>query len=276
MPELCLFVDAVRGKNLSLDGDQFGYALTPALQLPFDATPTLRVLEADIWYTTPNVSAVHGNNSLRFAQVTSGTVEGGTASLDMHTITFEDGLYSLEDLRAEISSYCMSSLLHDSALDVVGHSPTQKCEFKWDVQGTGYGIVLYLGDANSIGSLLGFAATDLVYDAFCADKTDEVARFRSGASANFDSLSHFLLHVSCLSGSNYDSSGSASTQVACAITPDVSPGNLIKYRPLHPIPTGCEGLRGNRTSNLTFAVTDNLGYAVVLRESWSARILISW
>ena len=48
MPELCLFVDAVQGKNLSLAGDQFGYALTPALQLPFDAVPTLRVLEADI------------------------------------------------------------------------------------------------------------------------------------------------------------------------------------------------------------------------------------
>ena len=276
MPELCLFIDSALGQNVSAAGDQFQYMLEPALQLPFNVTPTLKVLEADIWYTSPNVSAAKSNNVLRFAQITSGTIEGNTASFDMHTLTFEDGLYSLEDIRTEIAAYCLSANMHDSALDVVGHGPTQKAEFRWDVQGTGYGVILYLSDANSIGSLLGFRSTDVFYDSFRTNAPLEQARFRSEDSANFDALSHFLLHASCLSGTNYNSAGSASSQVACAITPDVSPGNLIKYRPLHPIPTQCESLRGNRTSNLSFKVTDNLGLAVVLKESWSARILISW
>ena len=146
-------------------------------------------------------------------------------------ITFEDGLYSLQDIRDEISSYCLSANLHDAALDVIGHAPTQKGEFRWDVQGTGYGVVLYLSDATSIGKLLGVDATDVFYDTFRDNAPLEVARFRVGASANFDALGHYLMHVSCLSGTNYDSAGSASSQVACAITPDVAPGNMIRYRP---------------------------------------------
>ena len=276
MPELCLFIDSSLGQNVSAAGDQFQYMLEPALQLPFNVTPTLKVLEADIWYTSPNVSAAKSNNVLRFAQITSGSIEDGTASFDTHTLVFEDGLYSLEDIRTEIAAYCLSANMHDSALDVVGHGPTQKTEFRWDLQGTGFGVILYLSDASSIGSLLGFQATDVYYDAFKVTTPLEHARFRSGNSANFDALSHFLLHASCLSGTNYNSAGSASSQVACAVTPDVAPGNLIKYRPLHPIPTQCESLRGNRTSSLSFKITDNAGGAVVLKESWSARILISW
>ena len=276
MPELCLFIDSSLGQNVSAAGDQFQYMLEPALQLPFNVTPTLKVLEADIWYTSPNVSAAKSNNVLRFAQITSGSIEDGTASFDTHTLVFEDGLYSLEDIRTEIAAYCLSANMHDSALDVVGHGPTQKTEFRWDLQGTGFGVILYLSDASSIGSLLGFQATDVYYDAFKVTTPLEHARFRSGNSANFDALSHFLLHASCLSGTNYNSAGSASSQVACAVTPDVAPGNLIKYRPLHPIPTQCESLRGNRTSSLAFKITDNAGGAVVLKESWSARILISW
>ena len=276
MPELCLFVDSSTGQNRSVDGDQFTYFLNPALKLPHDAAPTLRVLEADLWYTSPNVSAAKFNNKLRFAQITSGTIEGQTASLDVHTITFEDGLYSLQDIRDELAAYCVSANIHDSALDVVGHAPTQKAEFRWNVQGTGYGVLLYLSDAHSIGKLLGFDAVDVFYDTFRDNAPLETAHFRGNTSANFDALGHYLMHVSCLSGTNYDSGGSASSQVACAITPDVSPGSLIRYRPLHTIPTQCDALRGARTSSITFTITDNSGNSVVLKEAYSARILISW
>ena len=276
MPELCLFVDSSTGQNRSVDGDRCTYFLNPALQLPYEAQPTLRVLEADLWYTSPNVSAAKSNNTLRFAQITSGTIEGQTASLDVHTITFDDGLYSLQDIRDEISAYCLGANIHDAALDVIGHAPTQKCEFRWDVQGTGYGTVLYLSDATSIGKLLGFDVRDVFYDTFRDSAPLEVARFRGDSSANFDALGHYLIHVSCLSGTNYDSSGSAASQVACAITPDVTPGSMIRYRPLHTIPTQCDALRGARTSSITFNVTDNLGSAVVLKEAYSARVLISW
>ena len=80
--------------------------------------------------------------------------------------------------------------------------------------------------------------------------------FRSPSPANFDAVSLYLLNCSVLSGQNYDASGSGGGQVACAITPDVAPGNLMQYRP--------------------FAMTDNNNQAVALNETYTARIMISW
>ena len=75
---------------------------------------------------------------------------------------------------------------------------------------------------------------------------------------------------------NYDASGSGGGQVACAITPDVPPGNLIQYRPLTPLPCQAHALKDNRTSSIRFTMTDNNNAPVVLNEAYTARILISW
>ena len=56
MPELTLLIDSKLGRNRSADGSTFEYPLEPALMVPFDAEPTLRVLEANVFYTSPNVS----------------------------------------------------------------------------------------------------------------------------------------------------------------------------------------------------------------------------
>ena len=96
--------------------------------------------------------------------------------------------------------------------------------------------------------------------------------------ANFDAVSLYLLKCSVLSGQNYDASGSGGGQVACAITPDVAPGNLIQYRPLIPLPCQAHALKSNRTSSIRFAMTDNNNNSepVVLNEAYTAWILISW
>ena len=102
MPELTLLIDSKLGRNRSADGSAFEYPLDPALMVPFDAEPTLRVLEANVFYTSPNVSAAKSNNKLKFSVITSGTVAGGDVSTTDHTITFPDGLYSLADINAEL------------------------------------------------------------------------------------------------------------------------------------------------------------------------------
>ena len=97
MPELTLFVDSKLGTNRSADGSSFTYPLDPALMVPFDASPTMRVLEANVFYTSPNISAAKQNNRFRFSVITSGTVAGGNLITADHSITFADGLYSLSD-----------------------------------------------------------------------------------------------------------------------------------------------------------------------------------
>ena len=90
--ELTLLIDSKLGQNRSADGSSFTYTLEPVLMVPFDAEPTLRVLEANVFYTSPNDSAAKSNNKLKFSVITSGTVAGGDVSTTDQTITFDDGL----------------------------------------------------------------------------------------------------------------------------------------------------------------------------------------
>ena len=274
MPEVTLLIDSKLGRNRPADGSIFTYPLEPALMVPFDAEPTLRVLEANVFYTSPNVSAAKSNNKLKFSVITSGTVAGGDVSTTDHTVTFDDGLYSLADINAELADYLESQTsIADAALSFVGHGPTQTVIADWDAEAATYGVILRFSESDSVASLLGFAATDLTYE---VSEGGKHKYFKSPSPANFDAVSLYLLKCSVLSGQNYDASGSGGGQVACAITPDVSPGNQIQYRPLIPLPCQAHALKGNRTSSIRFTMTDNNNESVVLNEAFSARTLISW
>ena len=278
-PELTLLIDSKLGINRSADGSVFTYPLEPALMVPFDAEPALRVLEANVFYTSPNVSAAKSNNKLKFSVITSGTVTGGDVSTADHTITFDGGLYSLADINAELADYLEStSAIADAALSFVGHGPTQTVfrntrNADWDAEAATYGVIRRFSESDSIASLLGFAVTDLTHE---ISEGGKHKYFRSPSPANFDAVSLYLLKCSVLSGHNYDASGSGGGQVACAITPDVRPGNLVQYRPLIPLPCQAHALKGNRKSSIRFTMTDNNDESVVLNEAYTARILVSW
>ena len=134
-------------------------------------------------------------------------------------------------------------------------------------------MIIRFSESDSTASLLGFAATDLTYE---ISEGGKHKYFKSPSPANFDAVSLYLLKCSVLSGQNYDASGSGGGQVACAITPDVKPGNLIQYRPLTPLPCQAHALKGNRPSSIRFTMTDKNSESVVLNEAHTVRILISW
>ena len=77
--------------------------------VPFDAEPTLRVLEANVFYTSPSASTAKSNSKLKFSAITSGTVSGGDVSTTDRTITFDGGLCSLADFNAELVDYLESA-----------------------------------------------------------------------------------------------------------------------------------------------------------------------
>ncbi len=206
--------------------------------------------------------------------VTKGALFNNTAILEQHTITFAEGLYSLSDIRTEINSYCSGKAIPDTLLDVVGHTPTQSVEMLWDVQSSGHGCIIYMSDADSIGKLLGFR-TDLIYDSHAYETPVEIATFRAPEAAHFDAVSLFLIHISCVNGFNYSADGTIS-QVACAITPDMAPGSLLRHRPLYPIRCDASALASARTSSLRFSFTDGNGDSCVLKEAWKTRVVISY
>ncbi len=157
---------------------------------------------------------------------------------------------------------------------MVGHTPTQAVEVLWDVQASGYGCIIYMSDADSIGALLGFPK-DRIYDAHVYDVPAEVITFRAPEAAHFDAVSLFLVHISCVNGSNYSADGNIS-QVACAITPDQPPGSLLRHRPLYSIRCDASSLAGARTSSLRVSITDGNGNACVLKEAYNARVVIGY
>ena len=211
MPELTLLIDSKLGINQSADGSTFTYPLEPAMMVPFGAEPTLRIPEANVFYTPPNVSAAKSNSKLKFSAITSGTVAGGDVSTTDHIITFDGGLYSLADINAELAGYLESTTaIADAALSFVGHGPTQTVIADWDAEAATYGVILRFSESDSIASLLGYAATDLTYE---IGEGGKQKYFRSPSPANFDAVSLYLLNCSVLSGQNYDASGSGGGQV---------------------------------------------------------------
>jgi hypothetical protein len=281
MPESVLFIDSAHATDLSSDGSTFTYRMSPPLKIPGEANPKLKVIACDLVYSSPNVSAAKQNNSLKFATWSGGTVAAGThTSFDYvdHEITFEEGLYSLADIRSRIVDFCEAQTkLADTALDIRGESATQKCIIDWDAENAARGVHIKWTDTNSIGKLLGFTSDDItdLFDIASASR-DQHYTFKGDQTANFDSVTHFQLRLSILSGDNYDPEGNSGGQLAAAIVPDVSPGSTIRYRPYHPLPCDAHVLRGGRTGSFTVRVTDNHGQPAILRESFSARIVISW
>ena len=100
-----MLINSKLGQNRSTNDSTFDYPLEPALVVPFDAEPTLRILETNVFYTSPNVSAARSNNKLNFSVITSGTVAGENVSTADDTVTFDDGLYSMADINAELADY---------------------------------------------------------------------------------------------------------------------------------------------------------------------------
>src|SRR5690348_4799178 len=84
-------------QNVSADGSMFQISLSSPLRIPRDAVDVkMGVIQANIWNTSPNISAAFGNNLFKF---TTSVAPAGT-----HTITIPDGLYSVAVLSSYLSS----------------------------------------------------------------------------------------------------------------------------------------------------------------------------
>lgn len=275
-----IFIDSSQATDLSADGSSFTYRMSPPLSIPNNASPRLSVLEADLFYTSPNVSTAKNNNKLRFATWDAGQIAGATYlnnNYTEHEIAFADGLYALEDVRTIVIEYCESNpKLADSALDLTGINATQSVQVSYDAENSPKGLMIFWSDSNSIGKLLGFTSNDVV-DLFTIATNSRQQHYNliGDSVANFDAVQHFQLHLSVLSGSNYTADGKGGGQIACSITPDVAPGYQIRYRPIHPLPCEALALRGH-SGTIHVRMTDNHGVNAVLREGYSARILVTW
>ena len=276
--QVVLFIDSTVAPSSQLNRSSFTFQMSPALQIPPGAgAPVLKVVEADIVYTSYNVSDAKSNNKLEFDTWAGGSYADATHTshgLIHHTIYFEDGLYSLEQIRQEVIAYCQRTIhMEDNALDILSNTATQKVIMSYNAEAQQSGIHFKWDSPDSIGSLLGFTNDDVV-DYFEITSPEQHYDFTADETANFDSLEHYLIHFGCISG-NYGASGGGSQAAASVVPDNTDPGSTIHYRPIHPLPCDASQLRGTTSSIFCF-VTDQAGDEVVLKENWSARVILSW
>ena len=158
--------------------------------------------------------------------------------------------------------------MEDNALDILSNTATQKVIMSYNAEAQQSGInVKWQTGSNSIGSLL--------VDYFTISSPEQHYDFTADETANFDSLAHYLIHFDKIPG-NCGSAGGGS-QAAAAVVPDnTEPGSTIHYRSIHPLPCDASMLHNAHTSSIYCFVTDQAGGEVVLKENWSARVILSW
>jgi len=227
-------------------GSVFSVNLQYPIGLPLGTQyATLEVHSASIWYVTPNISALKGNNQL--------SINDG---VNDYLITIADGLYNFPQLVNAIQITFNSQTLPvppahqfeemfafnaDNATQRVAISVLQA-----------YGTITW-NVVNPIRNVFGFTTP-------ANDTTPPVAIlvaprvYVGDTQANFNTINQFyisgnLVHTGIPSNSN-------SSNLMTVVYIDRPPGSQINYQPQQPLIIDAAELIGGQRTNFTFRLTN--------------------
>lgn len=219
--------------QVTADGSGFSVMVDNGISFPREARAiTVTLVQANIWYTSPNISQDFANNIFQFTS-------GGTP----YTLTIPAGLYSVGDLNSFIATSCVNLGLLANTISLSGNSST------------GQSLITLANAADSVDftspasvrTLLGFDAG--VYISPSAGYT-----FSSQNVAAFNRVNSYLITSNLTSGGlpiNQYASG-----VVGSIPINVSPGSQIQYSPSQPIAIAAPELAGTSRNNFRFQLVD--------------------
>ena len=243
--------------NVQDNGSTFSVILNNPIQIPAGAVNCeIGVADAQIWYVNPNISADLKNNKFKF---TTTVAPAGT-----YTITFNDGLYSLQELNATLSNALVNLGLPANLFLLSGDDATQSTIITILTSGDSVDFTV----ANSLKDVLGF--NNAVYPA---------------PSANFNQYSPnpaaFNDDNSYLIASNIVSTGIPLNNKSFGILVNVpindAPGKQILYEPKHITWSDANQLIGNGRQSLDFFLTNQSQAKVnTLGEKWQFTLVLRW
>ena len=209
---LSLFINNNKSNNkiVSSLGNQVTINLNPAINLDDNKKYQLRLLNANIVYCMPNVTIL--NNTLKY------TFSGSTYSL-----VFDTGLYSLDDINAEVSMYTSLSGNGNDA-NLIQFFPDQATS-KIYVSFSQANVIMDNTITNSILDMLGFSKSNI-------GGLISAGIIKSAYQAQLNAIQNILIKCDVTTGSY---SNSQLTNIISAITPDVDSYSTIIYRPVHPV-----------------------------------------
>jgi hypothetical protein len=247
-----IFVNSNYGDNstTSPDGSTIRFHLNPPIKIPSDKKCVFQLIEANIWWTIANISPELNNNTLQF-------LVGATT----YNITFAKGLYSLDAINDQISSFLVLNSLSPNLIIIQGDQTTSKTFFTLNATNVSINLT-----NSKIRNMLGFTSGTTLGTGVSG------ANYVSNDIARLNTITKVLVH-SNFTNSTYYNSQNGSTVIA-SITPMVGVGELITYVPNNVI----NHTIGERTINeISFWITDqNFRNADTNGESFfiSGQILI--
>lgn len=251
--------------NLSPDGSSFSVNLYDPVSVPHNAVYcTMTVQSANIWYTTPNISAALDNNTLRIVIV------GLPLPFDL---VIDDGLYDLPQLQASIYSELNIQLSGQTTLftaedlfELRGNAATQKVEILFKSVDVGF-----IWSVSTIAPILGFTTSSP--DSGPGVPVGTIVT--SPNIAKFDVFTSFLIHSDLVhSGIPVND---VSSSVLANVFIDVLPGSLINYTPTNPPIVDATELIGAKRSQIFFFLTDQKDIRLDTNdEYWSFTIVIDY
>jgi hypothetical protein len=195
------------------------------------------VPQASIWNTSPNISASFSNNTFKFTT-------SAAAAPGVHTITFPEGLYSLEAIGAYITAQLVNLTLPPNLFTFSGNDSTSQTIMTFSIAGDSVDFT----PATSIGPILGYTAAVITapsagYNAFSTNK----------AQLNRNDL--YLISGTFISSGGIPINNNA-LGVMASVPISAAPGSLINYVAPMPIATPADELIGVLKTGFQFRITN--------------------
>lgn len=225
--------------NINTSQNEFTVNIDPPITVPSNYRGTIRLLSANVWYTIPNVSQTLYNNNVL-------TLNNGGANI---TINFPVGLYDVAGINDYINDQLINAGLTSNLVIFQGVPATGGMTVR-----LANNTMRILWSLSTIAPVLGWTTASANTGPGPANNT-----YTSPNSATFNSLESIQIHASIASGSYLGSRGGS--DIVATITPDVTPGSLIQYRPIHLIETALNTRHINR---ILFRLTDQQGREIDL------------
>ncbi len=227
-------------RNKSDDGSSFEVQLSQPIVIPREAVNcTIEVTQANIWYTTPNISARLGNNKFRFASA------GGYGNIT--ELTFPDGLYSVAALNSQLGLLLVNEGFPADTLTISGDDATQRTVITYGASG----LAVIFSGGDTFKDILGF---DDIFYPFSGAPGESI----TGQNvANFNTLNSYLVSSDIVSQGIPVNAQGASILAQVPIT--ARPGSLIVYQPRNPNRTDLTDLIGLPRTSFRIWLTNQVG-----------------
>ena len=245
-------------KNKSEDGSTFDVQLPQPIVIPKEAVNcTIEVIQANVWYTTPNISIGKNNNKFKFHTDMDRNVT--------KTLTFPDGLYSVTAFNTQLALLLVDGGFEADLFSVVGDDATQKTVITYGA----IDLALNFSGGDTCKDILGFE--DIEYD---FSTTAGEPAFGQDI-ARFNTLNSYLIHTDLVSqGIPVNSIGAS---IISQVPISSRPGSQIVYQPQNPARTDLTNLIGLPRNSFRIWITDqNNEYLDTNGEDFTVVVIIRY